>query len=160
MSDRAAHPEDLSGWVLNIQRYCSHDGPGIRTTVFLKGCSLRCKWCSNPESIRPKPELAYNPSLCVDEKECEQPGITCKFTAELEQGKTNDLRFCSGCATWRYPSQFDDDVVLQEVPLHRFCTPCRERTPELPDALVFDLLKRDEVAKLFFLFRGNAFILL
>ena len=56
--------------VLNIQRYCSHDGPGIRTTVFLKGCSLRCKWCANPESIRLKPELAYDPKLCVGKKKC------------------------------------------------------------------------------------------
>jgi pyruvate formate lyase activating enzyme len=55
---------------MNIQRYCSHDGPGIRTTVFLKGCSLRCKWCSNPESIRPKPELAYDVSKCTGAKEC------------------------------------------------------------------------------------------
>ena len=60
----------LTGTVLNIQRYCSHDGPGIRTTVFLKGCSLRCKWCSNPESISPKPELAFNRSLCTGKAEC------------------------------------------------------------------------------------------
>ena len=60
----------LTGTVLNIQRYCSHDGPGIRTTVFLKGCSLRCKWCGNPESIAPKPELAYDPKLCTGKKEC------------------------------------------------------------------------------------------
>ena len=59
-----------TGIVLNIQRYCSHDGPGIRTTVFLKGCSLRCKWCGNPESIAPKPELAYDPKLCVGKKKC------------------------------------------------------------------------------------------
>ncbi len=59
-----------TGTVLNIQRYCSHDGPGIRTTVFLKGCSLRCKWCSNPESIALKPELAYDPKLCVGKNEC------------------------------------------------------------------------------------------
>ncbi len=59
-----------TGIVLNIQRYCSHDGPGIRTTVFLKGCSLRCKWCANPESIHPKPELAYDPKLCTGKKAC------------------------------------------------------------------------------------------
>jgi len=59
-----------TGIVLNIQRYCSHDGPGIRTTVFLKGCSLRCKWCGNPESIAPKPELAYDPKLCVGKSKC------------------------------------------------------------------------------------------
>ena len=58
------------GIVLNIQHFCTHDGPGIRTTVFLKGCSLRCKWCSNPESIHPKPELGYNPSRCIGKDEC------------------------------------------------------------------------------------------
>lgn len=42
--------------VTNIQRFSLHDGPGIRTTVFLKGCSLRCPWCSNPENINPYPE--------------------------------------------------------------------------------------------------------
>ena len=56
--------------MLNIQHFCTHDGPGIRTTVFLKGCSLRCKWCSNPESILKKAELAYNPGKCIGEKEC------------------------------------------------------------------------------------------
>ena len=61
---------NVTGTVLNIQRYCSHDGPGTRTTVFLKGCSLRCKWCSNPESIHPKPELAYDERLCSGAKEC------------------------------------------------------------------------------------------
>ena len=50
MSSTTTRPRP-TGIVLNIQRYCSHDGPGIRTNVFLKGCSLRCKWCGNPESI-------------------------------------------------------------------------------------------------------------
>jgi pyruvate formate lyase activating enzyme len=70
MSKHTNDPSKLSGRVLNIQRYCSHDGPGIRTTVFLKGCSLRCKWCSNPESIRLKPELGYDPRQCTGKKEC------------------------------------------------------------------------------------------
>jgi pyruvate formate lyase activating enzyme len=59
-----------AGRVLNIQGYCSDDGPGMRTTVFLKGCSLRCKWCSNPESIHPNPELNYDAKLCKGAKEC------------------------------------------------------------------------------------------
>jgi pyruvate formate lyase activating enzyme len=59
-----------TGIVLNIQRYCSHDGPGIRTIVFLKGCSLRCKWCGNPESIAFKPELSYDPQKCTGKKAC------------------------------------------------------------------------------------------
>ena len=70
MSEQPVNPSAPTGIVLNIQRYCSHDGPGIRTTVFLKGCSLRCKWCGNPESIAFKPELAYDPRLCVGKKEC------------------------------------------------------------------------------------------
>lgn len=55
---------------MNIQHYSLHDGPGIRTTVFLKGCSLRCKWCCNPESILPKQELAYNSKDCIGVAEC------------------------------------------------------------------------------------------
>lgn len=70
MSRQSHNPSAPTGIVLNIQRYCSHDGPGIRTTVFLKGCSLRCKWCSNPESIRMKPELAYDVSKCTGAEKC------------------------------------------------------------------------------------------
>ena len=65
-----ANVGSLTGTVLNIQHFCTHDGPGIRTTVFLKWCSLRCKWCSNPESIHPKPELAYDVKKCIGKKEC------------------------------------------------------------------------------------------
>lgn len=68
MNSKSSNPSAPTGIVLNIQRYCSHDGPGIRTNVFLKGCSLRCKWCSNPESIRAKPEIAYNPKKCTGRK--------------------------------------------------------------------------------------------
>ena len=68
MKKQPINPSDITGTVLNIQRYCSHDGPGIRTNVFLKGCSLRCKWCGNPESIRMKPEIAYDPQKCTGRK--------------------------------------------------------------------------------------------
>lgn len=50
--------------IFNIQRYSIHDGPGIRTTVFCKGCPLRCLWCSNPESLSKSIELAHNSTLC------------------------------------------------------------------------------------------------
>jgi pyruvate formate lyase activating enzyme len=61
---------DTKGLVINIQHFCTDDGPGIRTTVFLKFCSLRCKWCCNPESIGRTPELAYNMSKCIGAKAC------------------------------------------------------------------------------------------
>ena len=47
------------GIIFNIQGYCIHDGPGIRTSVFLKGCPLRCLWCQNPESHSFHPELLF-----------------------------------------------------------------------------------------------------
>lgn len=55
----------MNGIVTNIQRFSIHDGPGIRTTVFLKGCNLRCAWCHNPETLRPGPELQVLPEKCI-----------------------------------------------------------------------------------------------
>ncbi len=56
--------------VFNIQRFSVHDGPGIRTTVFLKGCPLRCVWCHNPESYRKEPQLSLDDTICVGCKAC------------------------------------------------------------------------------------------
>ncbi|MBI1299175.1 glycyl-radical enzyme activating protein [bacterium] len=55
----------MSGIITNIQRFSIHDGPGIRTTVFLKGCNLRCFWCHNPEDIRPQPEIQFFSERCI-----------------------------------------------------------------------------------------------
>ena len=52
--------------IFNIQRYSTHDGPGIRTVVFLKGCSLGCRWCQNPESRARTQDLLYDPRLCLE----------------------------------------------------------------------------------------------
>jgi len=54
-----------TGVVFNIQRASFHDGPGVRTTVFLKGCPLSCPWCHNPESLSPAPEVLANPARCL-----------------------------------------------------------------------------------------------
>lgn len=53
------------GWVFDLQHYSIHDGPGIRTTVFLSGCTLRCKWCQNPESHTINPVLSFNFDKCI-----------------------------------------------------------------------------------------------
>ena len=57
--------KNLTGRITNIQNYCVHDGPGIRTVVFMKGCPLRCAWCSNPETQEYASELAYSPMRCI-----------------------------------------------------------------------------------------------
>jgi len=61
---------ELSGTVFNIQRFSVHDGPGIRTVVFLKGCSLRCIWCSNPESLSRREQLGAFPDKCIGTDKC------------------------------------------------------------------------------------------
>ena len=59
-----------AGLVFNIMRFSLHDGPGIRTTVFLKGCPLRCRWCHNPESQSREPEIIYFGERCIRCGEC------------------------------------------------------------------------------------------
>ena len=59
-----------SGILLEVKRFSVHDGPGVRTTLFLKGCSLRCRWCHNPESIAPQPQQAYYSHKCINCGEC------------------------------------------------------------------------------------------
>ncbi len=58
------------GVVFNIQKFSIHDGPGVRTTVFLKGCPLRCRWCSNPESQLSKVQIMYHRDNCIHCRKC------------------------------------------------------------------------------------------
>ncbi len=64
--------------IFNIQRYSTHDGPGIRTVVFLKGCSLGCRWCQNPESRSRSRDVLFDARLCLDGCElCQQAAPGC-----------------------------------------------------------------------------------
>lgn len=63
---------EMTGLLFNVQRFSLHDGPGIRTTVFLKGCPLRCFWCHNPEGLHAWPEVQFFPGRCVSCGECER----------------------------------------------------------------------------------------
>jgi pyruvate formate lyase activating enzyme len=74
--------DGLTGIVFDVKRYAVHDGPGIRTTVFLKGCPLRCLWCHNPESWHQAPEQSLRPSQCRAcgrcVEHCPQQAIACR----------------------------------------------------------------------------------
>jgi len=59
-----------SGVITHIQRFSVHDGPGIRTTVFMKGCQMRCPWCHNPETYRRQPEIQVFPARCIGCRAC------------------------------------------------------------------------------------------
>lgn len=84
------------GIVFNIQKFSIHDGPGIRTTVFLKGCPLKCLWCSNPESQLEKIQILYDYKQCVHCLQCVQ---TCpqKAIQHINQRIHIDFQKCVGC---------------------------------------------------------------
>ena len=76
---------NVKGRIFNIQRFSIHDGPGIRTILFMKGCSLRCKWCCNPESIRREDEIGYSTTDCIHCGNCIAACPYGAITAMLEK---------------------------------------------------------------------------
>jgi len=92
----SASVDGLRGVVFNIQRFATSDGPGVRTTVFLKGCGNRCEWCHNPESISPRPELQICIDRCIG---CGRCIAACSHHAHrLEDGvKSHDRSLCVAC---------------------------------------------------------------
>lgn len=86
----------IRGSVFNIQRFCVNDGPGIRTTVFFKGCPLRCAWCHNPESQHAAPELLYDVRRCLG---CGRCVPVCPEGAHTltEEGHGFDRTACRSC---------------------------------------------------------------
>lgn len=66
----AHYDPDVEGTIFNIQRFSVHDGPGIRTVVFMKGCTLRCLWCSNPESLHARRQIGVYPQRCIGVDKC------------------------------------------------------------------------------------------
>jgi pyruvate formate lyase activating enzyme len=91
------------GTVTNIQHFTIHDGPGIRTEVFLKGCPLHCRWCSNPETIQARPEIGVYSSRCIGIDKCGACLASCPVCDKgvfLRHGQRItgiDRDICTGC---------------------------------------------------------------
>ena len=84
-----------SGIVFDFKKYSIHDGPGIRTTVFLKGCPLSCWWCHNPESISVEPAVLYRPERCIGCGACLKACPT-KAISATPEGFFADPALCNG----------------------------------------------------------------
>lgn len=117
----------MEGTVFNIQKFSIHDGPGIRTTVFLKGCPLDCRWCANPESKSTVTELLHTPKLCAGcgscVAACPEGGLRLEGTTlHMDREKCRGCLACvAACPTHaltaqgeRYTVEQVLDVVLQD----------------------------------------------
>ncbi len=112
------------GVIFNIQKFSVHDGPSIRDLVFLKGCPLRCVWCSNPESQNPGPELGYNANKCIGTASCGTCMEACRQKAIGPDGKgriqidRNLCRVCRDCeddCCARALTVFGKEMTVDEV---------------------------------------------
>src|SRR5512135_392592 len=85
-----------NGIVFDIKEFSVHDGPGIRTTVFLKGCPLHCAWCHNPEGMSARPELMWYDVRCIGARDC--LSVCPVHALELTpQGMRIDRGLCTAC---------------------------------------------------------------
>ncbi len=110
----------MDGIVFDIKRFAVHDGPGIRTTVFLKGCPLRCLWCHNPESQRLEPELSFDPGECIGCREClrvcpNQAHVFREGRHILERGRCDACGACAEACCTEAAAQIGRRRTVREV---------------------------------------------
>ena len=94
-----------TGIIFDIKRFSIHDGPGIRSTVFFKGCPLSCRWCHNPESQSPQPELIFRPERCLNCGDCAEvcpSGATVIHGSEIHY-LIDRCQVCGQCVRVCYP---------------------------------------------------------
>lgn len=113
----------MKGKIFDIQKFCINDGPGIRTTVFLKGCPLKCAWCHNPESQSGNPQLAYDAGKCLG---CGRCAAVCPHGCHSFSNGVHSFNRskCAGCgkcidvscpALSFYGSVADSDEIIADV---------------------------------------------
>lgn len=113
--------ERVEGIVFDVQRYSLHDGPGLRTNVFLKGCPLRCQWCANPESQNLQPELALFSHNCIACGQFEKACPLCfgdhngsGWTRELEEEFDVRAEICpTGAIHWIGEQRTAGEVIME-----------------------------------------------
>lgn len=114
----------IKGYVMQVQPFSVNDGDGIRTTIFLAGCPLRCRWCSNPEGFRREPLIGWHMRKCIACGECVKvcpAGIGIDLNQEREQciacGRCTEV--CPrGARIWMV-RQAEADDILQDIQKHR-----------------------------------------
>lgn len=102
------------GVIFNIQRFSTHDGPGIRTTVFLKGCPLTCHWCSNPESQSIKPQLMVRDLKCSGCGECMKACPERAITFSKEEKRLLNWEKCNQCFECVHACLYDSLTTIGE----------------------------------------------
>jgi pyruvate formate lyase activating enzyme len=120
----------MTSLVTNIQGYSIHDGPGIRTVVFLKGCGLECQWCSNPECISPRPEIGFIKTLCTKCGKCAE--VCPNGALDYQAGKLPriDRAHCNGCGECSSACSYKALVLYGKV---------------MDTEEIFDVINRDKI---------------
>jgi pyruvate formate lyase activating enzyme len=145
--------------IFNIQRFSTHDGQGIRTMIFFKGCPLRCRWCCNPESQSFQPDLMYDAARCKNFRDCLKPGnaiiepatfgITINHSNTQFKEQTDSLKF----NRHRVPADinFSTSCKNDQTSVHdirKYNTLCASRAltvagEEKPTGEIIEIIKRD-----------------
>lgn len=118
--------KNVTATIFNIQRYSVHDGSGIRSLIFIKGCPLRCRWCANPESHFEFPQLSYVPAKCSGDSKCTRHACidACPYKAVFiaESGKAaidwSKCRSCGNCVKaclWKAMSIKGEQMTVEDV---------------------------------------------